>query len=321
MAKRVAIILAAGISSRMKTGLAKVMHKICGREMLAYVLDACRQAGLTKIYVVVGYGAEQVIERFAGTDDIVFVKQDEQKGTGHAVGCCKEHLADFNGDVLVICGDGPLIQTKTLEALIEKHESEQAVATLGTAVLADPTGYGRIVRGPAGNIEGIVEDSDCSTEQKKICEINPSYYLFNSKELFGALEKVKNDNAKKEYYLTDVVGIMIAEGMKVAAIAVVNSEEAVGINDRMQLSQAAKIMQQRIQQCLTEAGVTIVDPDNTWIDAKAKIGADTVIEPFTYIDGEVTIGRDCHIKPFTYLGNGMVVKDGTEIQAGTIKFK
>jgi len=314
MAERVAIILAAGISSRMNTQLPKVLHEVCGRPMLAYVLDACRQVGVGKMYVVVGYGAEQVKEQFSAASDIVWVRQDEQKGTADAVLCCREHLEDFEGETLVLCGDGPLIRAQTLKTLIEKHEAETAV-TLATAILDDPTGYGRISRDAYGNIQGIVEHSDCTSEQLEICEINPSYYLFNNKILFEALDKVRPDNVKKEYYLTDALSIIIATGHKVAAITAVRPEEAMGVNSREQLSEASKIMQRRIQQKLMKSGVTIVDPDNTWIDARAQIGRDTQIEPFTYIHGEVKIGQGCRVGPFAHLSDGVVLKDGSHISS------
>jgi len=318
-----AIILAAGISQRMNTQLAKVLHEVCGRPMLAYVLDACRQVGVAKMYVVVGFTAEQVREQFGDADDIVWVRQDEQKGTAHAVLCCKEHLKDFEGETLILCGDGPLIRAEMLKTLIEKHRAETA-ATLATAVLDDPAGYGRIVRDVYGNIEGIVEHSDCTSEQLTIREVNPSYYLFNNKILFEAVEKVRPDNVKKEYYLTDALSLIIATGHKVTAVTAVRPEEAMGVNSRAQLSAASKIMQHRIQQVLMDSGVTIVDPDNTWIDARAQIGQDTVIEPFTYIHGVVKIGRGCRIGPFAYLRGGTVLKDDvvlgvfTEVKNSTL---
>ena len=327
MVERVAIILAAGVSKRMNTQLAKVLHEVCGRPMLAYVLDACREIEVSKIYVIVGFSADHVKERFdprrfastssssaepqteAAVENIVWVQQDKQLGTAHAVLCCKEHLKDFDGEILVLCGDGPLIRAGTLKTLIEKHETGQSAATLATAVLDDPSGYGRIIRDAYGNMQGIVEDSDCTEAQLAIKEINPSYYLFNSKVLFEAIEKVKPDNVKKEYYLTDALSGIIGTGHKVVAITAVSPEEAVGINSRTQLSAASKIMQRRIQRELMENGVTIVDPDNTWIDARAQIGQDTVIEPFTYIHGEVKIGQDCRIGPFAYLRHGTVLKN------------
>lgn len=324
MAERVAIILAAGISSRMNTQIAKVLHEVCGRPMLAYVLDACRQIGVGKIYVVVGYGIERVRECFGDVEDIVWVQQEEQKGTAHAVLCCKGYLQDFEGETLVLCGDGPLIRATTLRTLIKKHETSRSAATLATAILDNPAGYGRIVRDAHGNIQGIVEDADCTSEQSVIKEVNPSYYLFNNKILFEAAEKVKPDNVKKEYYLTDALSVIIAKGHKVAAVTAVRPDEAMGVNSRAELSKASKIMQQRIQQELMDNGVTIVDPDNTWIDIRAQIGQDTVIEPFTYIHGEVKIGRGCRIGPFAYLRSGTVLEDDvvlgvfTEVKNSTL---
>jgi len=323
MAERVAIILAAGVSKRMNTQMAKVLHEVCGRPMLAYVLDACREVGVTKIYVVVGFSAEQVKAQFDDSD-ITWIRQEKQQGTAHAVLCCEEHLKDFDGETLVLCGDGPLIQANTLKTLIEKHEAEQSTATLATAVLENPSGYGRIIRDTYGNMQGIVEDSDCTDAQLAIKEVNPSYYLFNNKVLFEALEKVEPDNVKGEYYLTDALSGIIATGHKVVAVTAVQADAAMGVNSRAQLSTASKIMQQRIQQKLMENGVTIVDPDNTWIDARAQIKQDTVIEPFTYIHGDVKIGHGCRVGPFAYLRSGTVLRDDvvlgvfTEVKNSTL---
>jgi len=324
MAERVAIILAAGVSSRMNTQMPKVLHEVCGRPMLAYVLDACRKVGIGKIYVVVGFGIERVRERFSDAEDVVWVEQEEQKGTAHAVLCCKQHLKEFDGETVVVCGDGPLIRAATLKTLIEKHEAGQSAVTLATAILDDPTGYGRIVRDTYGNIQGIVEDSDCTSEQLRIKEVNPSYYLFDNKVLYEAVEKVKPDNVKGEYYVTDALSLIIATGHKVLAVTAVRPDEAKGVNSRAELTEANKIMQRRIQQELMDNGVTIVDPDNTWIDIRAQIGQDTVIEPFTYIHGEVTIGRGCRVGPFAYLRSGTVLEDDvvlgvfTEVKNSTL---
>jgi len=314
MSQKAAIILAAGVSSRMNTRMPKVLHEVCGRPMLAYVLDACRQVGVGKMYVVVGYCAEQVQERFGAADDIAWVRQGEQKGTAHAVMCCREHLGGFEGETLILCGDGPLIRAETLRTLMAKHESEHSAATLATAVLEDPTGYGRIARDAYGNIQGIVEDSDCTSEQLAIREVNPSYYLFNNKVLFEALEKVRPDNVKQEYYLTDALSVIISSGHKVVAVTAVRPEEAMGVNSRAELSEVSKIMQRRIQHRLMNNGVTLVDPDNTWIDARAQIGQDTIIEPFVYIHGEARIGQGCRIGPFAYLSDGTVVSDGSCVE-------
>ncbi len=324
MVERVAIILAAGVSSRMNTQIAKVLHEVCGRPMLAYVLDACREIKVTKIYVVVGFSGEHVKEYFADASDIIWVEQKEQLGTAHAVLCCREHLKDFKGQTLILCGDGPLIRAQTLKSLIKKHETAQSAATLATAKLDDPTGYGRIIRDKDDDILGIVEHSDCTPEQLAVKEVNPSYYIFDNQVLFESVQKIKPNNVKNEYYLTDAIAEIIATGRKVSAVTAVRPEEAMGVNSREQLSEAGKIMQRRIQQKLMENGVTIVDPNNTWIDARAQIGLDTVIEPFTYIHGQVRIGRNCRVGPFAFLRGGTVLKDDvvlgvyTEVKNSTL---
>ena len=316
--------MAAGISKRMNTKIAKVLHEVCGRPMLSYVLDACRGVGVDKMYVVVGFSSEHVRERFSDAGDIAWVEQKEQKGTAHAVMCCREHLKDFTGQTLVLCGDGPLIRTETLKTLIEKHNAEHAAATLATAVLEDASGYGRIVRDAYGNIQGIIEHADCTPEQLKIQEVNPSYYLFDNKILFEHVEQVKPDNVKGEFYLTDALALIIASGHKVVAVTAVRPEEAISVNSREQLSDAGKIMQRRIQKRLMENGVTIVDPPNTWIDARAQIGQDTVIEPFTCVYGEVVIGRNCRVGPFAHLRSGTKIGDDvvlgvfTEVKNSTL---
>ncbi len=310
MSESVAVILAAGQSTRMKTLLPKVLHEVCGRPMLSYVVDACRSAGVDKIIVVVGYGKEQITERFGDRDDVVFSEQVEQKGTGHAVMCCKEHLAGFDGQVLILCGDAPLVRGEMLVALMEQHKADKASVTLATTIMDDPFGYGRITRGADGSIEGIVEHNDCDEKQLEITEINPGYFCFDNKVLLETLNEIKPDNAKGEYYLTDALHIALAKGYRATAVTAVAAEDAMGVNNRSQLSEASRIMQQRILALLMGNGVTVVDPGNTWIDNRAEIGQDTVIEPFTCIYGETRIGKNCRIGPFGYLRDA-------EIEAGT----
>ncbi len=304
-----AIILAAGKSTRMVTDLPKVLHEVCGRPMLAYVIDACRAAGIGRIICVVGYRKDEVIKAFADDPALTWVEQVEQRGTGHAAMVCREALADFDGNLLVIAGDMPLLRTETLKLLVQRHEKERSAVTLATAVLEEPTGYGRIVRDEYGNLEGIVEESDCTEPQRRIKEINPSYYCFDKKLLFQALEEVRPDNVKGEYYITDALKILIKNGHRAVAVTAVAAEDAMGINSRQQLAEVGRIMQDRIQRNLMSHGVTVVDPSNTWIDIRAEIGQDTVIYPFTYIHGRVRIGRHCVVGPFAYLRDGTVLDD------------
>ncbi len=319
-----AIILAAGAGTRMVTDLPKVLHEVCGRPMLAYVLDACRQAGIERMLVVVGYEAEQVRRTFAEDADITWILQSEQNGTGHAVMVCREALGDFDGNCVVLCGDGPLTRAETLSSLIDKHEQTHSVATLATAMVEDPTGYGRIVRDTSGNLEGIVEHADCTEAQRSICEVNPSCYCFDTRQLFEALDQVKPENVKGEYYLTDALHIIIDAGKRATAITSLEKQDVLSINSRQQLAGVSKVMQHRIQDRLMSAGVTIVDPDNTWIDARTEIGKDTVIQPFTYIHGRVRIGDRCRVGPFAYLRDGTVLADDvvvgvfTELKAAVL---
>ncbi len=305
----VGIILAAGQSTRMITEKPKVLHEVAGRPMLAFVIDACKASGIDELYIVVGYGKDEVIEEFKDVPNITWVHQDEQKGTGHAVICCREHLKDFEGNCVILCGDGPLIRHHTLKELLAKHDEEHSSATLATSILDDPTGYGRIVRDNYGNLQGIVEHADCSPKQREIREVNPSYYCFDSKTLFAALDQIQPDNVKKEYYLTDALHIIIHSGKKALAITSVPPEDVFSINARNQLAHVSKVMQSRVQEDLMNKGVTIVDPANTWIDARAKIAKDTVIHPFTYIHGNVRIGKNCNIGPFAYLRDGTVIEN------------
>jgi bifunctional UDP-N-acetylglucosamine pyrophosphorylase/glucosamine-1-phosphate N-acetyltransferase len=242
------VILAAGKSTRMKSSLPKVMHEVCGRPMLAHVLDACRDAGVERLAVVVGFGKDQVVAAFEGRPGCTFVEQADQNGTGHAVLCCREALADFDGRVLVIAADMPLVRGATLRALLEENARTGDAITLATTILDDPTGYGRIVRDKAGNLRGIVEQRECTPEQAEIQEVNISYYCFGDRrQMFEALEQVGDDNAKGEYYMTDAVRILIEGGHGGGAIPAVPREEALGINSQADLAEVSRVMQERIQ--------------------------------------------------------------------------
>ncbi len=313
-----AVVLAAGRSTRMKSDRPKVMHDICGQPMLAYVLGACRAAGIETIYVVVGFGKEQVIEHFRGEAGLRFVEQAEQKGTAHAVSMCAPFLTGYAGDVVVIAGDMPLVRSETLRALLESHRAAAAAASIATTVLADPTGYGRIIRDPAGGFDRIVEHRDCTPEQLAIREVNPSYYCFDSTALLEALPQVRADNAKGEYYITDVLTILRQTGRLVQAVVSLPAEDATGINSRVELAEVTALMQRRIQRRWMEAGVTIESPANTWIDSRAIIGEDSVIRPFTCIEGRARIGRRCRIGPYACVADAAIVEDGYQVGPGVL---
>jgi bifunctional UDP-N-acetylglucosamine pyrophosphorylase / glucosamine-1-phosphate N-acetyltransferase len=310
-----AVILAAGKGTRLKTELPKVLHEVCGRPMLAYVIDACRAAGVRECIVVVGYQKDMVIQAFAADPHLTWVEQNPQLGTGHAVMVCREQLAGRFDHLIVLGGDGPLIRAETLQSLIERHLAEQAAATLATAVLDDPTGYGRIWRDPDGRILGIVEHGDATPEQKRIREVNPSYYCFKQPEFLAALDQVRPNNVKNEYYITDAISILLAAGQKVQAITSVPPQDIFSINSRQELAMVNGVMRDRILDRLMSSGVSIVDPRTTWIDDRATIGQDTVIQPCVVISGPATVGRGCRIGPFASLTGAARVPDGASVSS------
>jgi len=300
MAKSGAIVMAAGKSTRMKSNKVKVLHEVCGRPMVAYVLDALREAGVEKIALVVGHDRERVMDMFGGQKDLCFVEQTEQKGTGHAVLMAEKAMQMVDGPLFVLAGDGPLIRAETLKTLLGHFSARRASMILATSELAEPTGYGRIVRDRDGRLQRIVEERDCSAEQRDIREINPSYYLFDGAVLWPYLKEIKPNNAKGEYYLTDLVEILLSAGRPVEALAAVPPEDVLSINSRAELAKVSAVMQARIVASVLASGVTITSPMNTWIEFGAKIGQDTVLEPFTFI------------------GAGAVVEAGSRVPAGTV---
>ena len=242
-----AIILAAGKSTRMNSDLAKVLHEVCGRPMLALVLDACEEAGVERIVVVVGYGKDAVRRAFADRQRITWVEQTDQKGTGHAALVCRQVLGGFSGPTLVIAGDMPLIRAETIRTLLEQHARTGDSVTLATSIFDDPAGYGRITRTPSGRLSGIVEDIDCTVAQRRIKEVNISYYCFDTRRMFEALDKVRPDNAKGEYYITDAVRILIEGGHGAGAVPAVDPRDAMGVNSREDLARVDVLMQSRMR--------------------------------------------------------------------------
>jgi len=309
-ARAAAVILAAGQGTRMKSKRAKVLHKIAGQEMVRHVVRSVREAGIGRIYVVVGHQADEVRRVL---QDVTCVEQAEQLGTGHAVEQCRSVLSDFSGPVLVTYGDTPLFTSETFRALVDAHVREKAAATVITAIVDDPTGYGRIIRDGSGSVQAIVEHKDATPSQRQIREINTGTYCFDNKMLFECLNQITADNAQSEYYLPDVIPLMLRAGRKVAAYVLSDASESLGINDRVQLAQAERIMQGRICRELMLSGVTIIDPDSTYIELGCQIGRDTVIYPHTIIQEGTVIGEDCIIGPCcrlanSRLGSGVVVE-------------
>ena len=295
----------------MKSDLPKVLHEVCGRPMLAHVIAACRLAGVDRLLVVVGHGKQKVIQRFEADPDLEWTEQKKQRGTGHAVGCCRDALVDFDGSVLVIAGDMPLVCREPLAELLEMRERTGDAVTIATTVLDDPAGYGRIVRDENARLEAIVEHKDCTPDQRKISEVNPSYYCFDSKRLFKGLETLKPEGNKGEYYLTDLIRVFRESGDGVSARVKVPAEDAMGVNSRLDLSQVNRVAQDRIQLGLMNEGVTIIDPDNTWIESDVSVGKETVVYPFSMIGAGATIGDGCRIGPFANVGAGETVANGS----------
>jgi len=243
------------------------------------------------------------------------VEQSEQLGTGHAARVCEPLLKGHGGDVVILAGDVPLIRAEILRTLVQAHHDDRAAASMATAVLDDPAGYGRVVRDAKGEFVEIVEQIDCNDEQREIREVFPSYYCVRTEELLFALSKLKNDNKKGEYYLTDIYAILRKAGKKVIAVQAVTAEDVIAPNTRQQLAEADAAMQERIQRSLRESGVTIVSGVNTYIEAGVSAGPDTMIQPFTFVGRDSTIGGDCVIGPFANLPAGSIVPEGARVGA------
>jgi len=297
MPQLAAILLAAGEGTRMKSAVPKVMHALGGKPLLNWVVQAARAAGAAPVVAVLGHGAEHVQAILpAGVQS---VRQRRPLGTADAVLAARAALAGRGGDILVLCGDAPLLRARTLRRLVAEHRRRRAAATMLTAVLADPTGYGRVVRVPAdpGAVARIVEEKDAGASERRISEVNSGAYVFRAAALWPALARVQNRNRKREFYLTDIIGILHARGQRVAARGTEDPEEILGINSRRDLAAAERICNRRTLEALMDAGVTVLDPGQTWIEAGVRIGRDTVILPGTRITGDSVIGRGCVLGP------------------------
>ncbi|MGE5702347.1 MAG: bifunctional UDP-N-acetylglucosamine diphosphorylase/glucosamine-1-phosphate N-acetyltransferase GlmU [Clostridia bacterium] len=305
-----AVVLAAGQGTRMKSKLYKVLHPVCGKPMVQHVVDTLADMQVEDVVVVVGHGAETVKATLG--DSVEYALQAEQLGTAHAVLQAVPFLTGKTGTTLLLYGDVPLLSRETLQHLLNHHLENEAAATVLTAVLPDPTGYGRIVRDEAGEVLKIVEQKDATPEERAIQEINTGIYCYNNEQLLQAIRQVKNDNAQKEYYVTDCVAILRDAGQKVLAYEAVDPDETMGVNDRVQLSEAEAYMRKRINERHMRNGVTIIDPASTYIEADVKIGADSIILPGSHLRGKTIVGQDVVLGPQADLTN-VEVGDGVRI--------
>lgn len=314
MALETVVILAAGEGTRMKSRLPKVLHSISGRSLLGHVLSAVETLNPDHVRVVVGSGREQVEAHLAEiAPKVTTVFQEHRGGTGHAAQLALEGLA-ASGTILILAGDTPMLTGQSLASLIQDHKVGGFTASVLTAEHPEPTGYGRIIRGDDGSLLRIVEEKDADEFEKAIDEINSGVYLFDCAKLAGAIGKLRNDNAQGELYLTDVIEILRNDGGKIAAVCIEDFTETLGVNDRVQLAEAAALLRDRINDGLMRSGVTIVDPTTTWVDATSTISQDVVLLPGTAISGDSTIGTGAVIGPRTTLvdctvGNGAEVKE------------
>ncbi|MEW8995025.1 bifunctional UDP-N-acetylglucosamine diphosphorylase/glucosamine-1-phosphate N-acetyltransferase GlmU [Clostridium sp.] len=304
-----AIILAAGEGKRMKSNTPKVLHRVCGKEMINHVIDNIRKSGVEEVSVVIGKGADKVRK---GTEsrNIFYSVQEEQLGTGHAVMCAEEFLKGKKGSVAIFVGDGPLITEETVTKLTKYHEEQKCSATILTSIMSNPLKYGRIIRNTQGEVEKIVEFKDCNEEEVKVNEINSGMYCFDIDTLLNTLGKLNNNNNQGEYYLTDVIEILKSEGKKVGAIAV-DVEEITAVNSKEELSVANDIMRSRINREHMDNGVIIIDPRNTYIECDVIIGQDTVIYPGNVIEGTTVVGENCVLYSNNRITNGIIGDDVT----------
>ncbi len=293
--KPAAVILAAGKGTRMKSEIPKVLHPLMGKPMVMHVVEACKAAGIDRIILVVGHGADAV-KNTLGTH-YEYVQQTEQLGTGHALMMAEELLKAFDKDLLVLAGDTPFLTGEILSDLIELHQKKNAAATLLTAILHPPPDYGCIIRDTKGHISKITEARDTSDAQLLTREVNTSHYCFDAQTLFSLLKNLKTDNDQKEYYLTDVIQMLVKDGAVVESLQSEDPDIALGIDNLIHLAEAFAIYREKIVRNLCMSGVTLLDPTSVYIEPHVKIAADTVIYPFTSITGKTEIGKNCHIGP------------------------
>lgn len=309
------IILAAGKGTRMKSDMPKVLHTIFDKTLVGYVIDAVNNTGLAdENFVIVGHQAERVEEYInKNYDNAKCVLQSPQLGTGHAVSMALPYLKDFDGEVVILNGDLPLITSDTIKEFVEFHKDKKSDVTVMSANFDDPTNYGRIIRNSDGTLNAIVEEKDTNPEQKKVKEINVGCYCLNWTKVKNAFNELKTDNAQGEYYLTDIVKWANNQKLSVNAYIIKDNDETFGINSKAHLAEATKMLNNRIIQKHLDNGVQIIDPATTWISPETEIGADTIIYPSCYINGKNKIGKHCKIGPFAHLRGDVVLEDYVKI--------
>lgn len=308
MKKLSCVILAAGAGTRLRSEIPKALHEVCGEPIIAHLLRTIEGVIDGRTVVVVGLARERLEDALKerGFRRIRYANQPEQLGTGHAVLCAAESFKRYTGDILVLVGDAPLLTRETLEQLIERHRHQDAAATVLTTKMRRPEGYGRILRHQDGTVLRIVEDKDANIYEKKINEVNTGMYVFDGRELFTALKSIRPDNEQGEYYLTDVIQIMVQKNKRVEAVIARDYRETMGINNRVQFARAERIMRDRILHSLMLSGVTVLDPPSTFIDDGVRIGIDSIIQPNTIIRGRTSIGKGCVIGPLTQIDNSEI---------------
>ncbi len=309
-----AIILAAGQGTRMKSNTSKVLHKVLGKSMVEYPIEASRKAGISDVCLIVGHKAEDVKELLK--DDVKYVLQAERLGTGHAVMQATDFIKGAD-EVIILCGDTPLVTDETIKSMLDFHHNKGNAATLLSAIIENPTGYGRIIRDVAGNLTKIVEQKDATAEEAAVKEINGGIYVFNGPLLLDALSKLTNNNSQGEYYLTDTIEILLNGGNKVDAVVVEDNDDILGVNSRSQLAEATAIMTRRVLEKHMANGVSIINPQNTYIEPEVEIGKDTVVEPGCMLCGKTVIGEECVIGFNSKLTN-MTIKNRVDIQSSVL---
>lgn len=298
--------MAAGKGTRMKSTLPKVLHTVSGKPMLEHVINSVSNFQPDNIFVIIGHGAEQVKEYFSENQKLTWVEQKEQLGTGHAIMQVFPHLINYNGDVLILSGDVPLLSKETIEEIFNVHQNESSQATILTTIIDNPFGYGRIIKDENNNVTKIVEEKDCNKEEKLVKEINSGTYCFNWNYLNSFLKQITPKNAQGEYYLTDVIKLFVENNLNVKSYITTKIEEITGINDRYTLSEVEQLMKKNKLREIMLSGVTIKSPDTTYIESDVTIGSDSVIYPNTTLEGKVVIGANCTIGPNAYIKDSKI---------------